>query len=524
MKRLFLFLTVLLMLLTAVPATAVEPFHYENTTLGFSLTVPSLPMEEIAVDESDTRVDFYHAPSQEKYGGLIGSIEVVSPRSKFFSEEYNNLAHQVLAMGEDRIFLWKSPGGGVDSGGEVLEAFVTASSTLSVDNLRKHLVPLRPDTLPILNTQHNLGYLPTKDSLVRPDTPLTRGELAEMLYALLVADNKIAPCEDQFSDVTNSTCAHAVNYLASYGILSGYSDGTFRPEAPISRAAFAASLHRCQFSPPVGRYGDTPDFPDVPSDFWAAAYIHSADTLDWMTGYPDGLFRPTGEVTRAQAVTAINRMLGRDESLVSTETCPNPFTDLDNDHWAYRNVLEATGTLIEMPEFVDKPLPEETTAYYFANETDGWAISNSQLCRTVDSGKHWKSVGKPLSFTVSDLFFFSDHEGLLLGNDENIPCLLLKTTDGGETWNDFLADSAVQSQHLPMEHFATAKSMLDSIVTAELRLASKDSAFLTIWYHPYESNYVRDFSVAKRTVITAKELHSIGTQTLSKTSSTQLIK
>lgn len=75
-----------------------------------------------------------------------------------------------------------------------------------------------------------------------------------------------------------------------------------------------------------------------------------------------------------------------------------------------------------------------------------------------------------------------------------------------------------------MEHFATAKSMLDSIVTAELRLASKDSAFLTIWYHPYESNYVRDFSVAKRTVITAKELHSIGTQTLSKTSSTQLIK
>ena len=178
MKRLFLFLTVLLMLLTAVPATAVEPFHYENTTLGFSLTVPSLPMEEIAVDESDTRVDFYHAPSQEKYGGLIGSIEVVSPRSKFFSEEYNNLAHQVLAMGEDRIFLWKSPGGGVDSGGEVLEAFVTASSTLSVDNLRKHLVPLRPDTLPILNTQHHLGYLPTKDSLVRPDTPLTRGELA----------------------------------------------------------------------------------------------------------------------------------------------------------------------------------------------------------------------------------------------------------------------------------------------------------------------------------------------------------
>ena len=163
--------------------------------------------------------------------------------------------------------------------------------------------------------------------------------------------------------MTNSTCAHAVNYLASYGILSGYSDGTFRPEAPISRAAFAASLHRCQFSPPVGRYGDTPDFPDVPSDFWAAAYIHSADTLDWMTGYPDGLFRPTGEVTRAQAVTAINRMLGRDESLVSTETCPNPFTDLDNDHWAYRNVLEATGTLIEMPEFVDKPLPEETTAY-----------------------------------------------------------------------------------------------------------------------------------------------------------------
>jgi len=84
MKRLTVFLIVCLMLMACVPAAAVEPFHYESKTLGFSMSISGLSNKEITVEESDTGVNFFHAPSREKWGGLIGSIEVVAPRSKFF--------------------------------------------------------------------------------------------------------------------------------------------------------------------------------------------------------------------------------------------------------------------------------------------------------------------------------------------------------------------------------------------------------------------------------------------------------
>lgn len=510
MKRLSFFLAVCLILMFAVPAVAIEPFHYESKTLGFSLTVPDLPDEEIAVEEYDTGVNLFHAPSQKKWGGLIGSIEVVSPRSKFFSEKYNDPAYQVLAMGEDRVFLWKSPGGGVDTGEEMLEAFVKAASALSVDNLKKYLIPSHPDDLPLLNTTRHVKYLTAEQGLVRPDASLTRGELAEMLYALLDANNKDKNSENSFLDVAGKSCAQAVNYLASYGILSGYPDGTFRPDAPVSRAQFAVLLHRCQFIPSVGRYGDTSDFADVPDTYWAEAYIYSADILGWMTGDSSGMFRPERKITRAEAVTAINRMLGRDESHTDVAKESNPFSDLDAGYWAYGNILEAAGILSEdfSGSFTPKSeaLPKGTSAYSFISETDGWAVSESQLYRTTNGGKTWSKLGKPFSFAVTGTYFFNSHDGLLLGSSEDTPCILLQTVNGGETWSSFLADQSALNLHFPAEQFATEKSMMESIVSAELRPASKNAVYLTIRYQPYESIYFLNFEAVKQTVITAGEV------------------
>ena len=93
-------------------------------------------------------------------------------------------------------------------------------------------------------------------------------------------------------------------YLASYGILTGYEDGTFRPDAPVSRAAFAVALHRCQFAAPVGRYGSREDFSDVPAGVWEGAFLVCALVLGWMSGYADGTFRPSLSVTRQRTPSA----------------------------------------------------------------------------------------------------------------------------------------------------------------------------------------------------------------------------
>lgn len=519
MKRLSLLLAVCLMFMVTVPAAAMEPFHYENKTLGFSITVPDLPDEEIAVEEYETGVNFFHAPSQERWGGLIGSIEVVSPRSKFFSEKYNDPAYQILAMGKDRIILWKSAGDGMNSGGEMLESFEEASSALYIDNLKKCLVLTHPDDQPILNTTRHVRYLTAEQNLIRPDAPLTRGELAEMLYALLDATNKNDIYGNLFPDVVGKSCAQAVNYLASYGILSGYTDGTFRPDEPVSRAQFAVLLHRCQFIPAVGRYGDTSDFVDVPDTYWAESYLYSADILGWMTGDSNGMFHPNRKITRAEAVTAINRMLGRDESHTYVDEGANSFSDLDAGHWAYGNILEAAGVLSgdSSESFTPKSesLPKETSAYYFINGADGWAVSESQLRRTTDGGETWDKLGEPLSFAVSGLFFFNSQEGLLLGSSEDTPCILLQTVNGGGTWSSFLDNPTVQDLHFPAKQFPTEKSMLEEIHSVELRPASKDAVYLTIRYRPYESIYVLNFEAVKQTAITAKELTSLAAQTAS---------
>lgn len=299
MKRFVCVWMVLLLLLSAMPAaSAAASLTYESAVLGFSLTLPGLTEEDVTLEERAGGVDVYHAPSREKWGGLMGSIEVVSPRSAFFSGGYDSLPYQVLAMGEDRVYLWKSPGGGAATGSEELADYSRVAQLLTTDVLRANLHPAHPDSLPVLNTQGHLAYLTAEGGAIRPDAPLTRGELALALYALLEADNKDASFADPFPDVTDPDCARAVAYLASYGILSGYEDGTFRPDAPVSRAAFAVALHRCQFAAPVGRYGSRKNFSDVPDGFWAGAYLDSALVLGWMSGYADGTFRPSLSVTR----------------------------------------------------------------------------------------------------------------------------------------------------------------------------------------------------------------------------------
>ena len=128
MKRISILLAICLLL--GIPAQAAAPavFQYQSSRLGFSITIPGISQDEIIAEETDTGVNFYHAPSREKYGGEIGSIVVVSPRSDFFSGHYDDMAYQIIAMGKNQVFLWKTPGGGTPTGGDFLDAFRRVSS------------------------------------------------------------------------------------------------------------------------------------------------------------------------------------------------------------------------------------------------------------------------------------------------------------------------------------------------------------------------------------------------------------
>lgn len=504
MKQVLILLTTCLLLNVSALAATPESFFYESQNHGFTILVPSISAEEIIVEETDTSVKFYHAPSHEKYGGEIGSIEVVSPREDFFSKHYDNMVYQIIAMGENQVFLWKSPGGGAHTGGEFLDAFKRVSSAFSMEDLRKGLVPTQPDGWPKLQTTRHLAYMPANNGLARPNEPMTRGDLAQMLYILLDAGNKADSYQSPFLDTTGKDCTQAVAYLASYGIVSGYADRTFRPDEPVSRAAFAVLLHRCQFAAPVEKYGEELiKFVDVPVGHWAQKYIYSAGILGWLRGSADGLFYPEREITRAEAVTAINRMLGRDEFATDTSSISNPFSDLPDNHWAYANILEATGVLRDVsfaPQLKDFDMPEKLSTYYLSSKTDGWVALEGQIFHTTDGGESWNKVGDPFTFTISGLFF-NGQNGILLGHSKEKSCILLRTVDGAKTWDDLLANPNTWANYLPAEQFPTEKSLMDSIVSAVLRPANKTDVYLTIRYCPYESIYVYDFEAAKQVLI-----------------------
>ena len=127
--------------------------------------------------------------------------------------------------------------------------------------------------------------------------------------------------------------------MTSAGILEGYEDGTFRPDASITRAEFAAIASRFD-----KLEAGSKTFSDVPESHWAYEAISSAAEKGWINGYPDGTFRPENAITRAEAVTLANAVLQRecDEAFVADHLSEMlTFNDLSDGHWAYGEIMEA---------------------------------------------------------------------------------------------------------------------------------------------------------------------------------------
>ena len=193
-----------------------------------------------------------------------------------------------------------------------------------------------------------VGYT---DGTFGPDRDMTRSEAATIFARLLAQRNGeriTAPTKTTFPDVpTNAWYAGYVSYLARYGIAVGYTDGLFHGDEPITRAEFTAMAVRF-----FDTYGDGDPaimeeysgFWDVSPGHWAAGYIADAARYGWVVGYGDGTFHADDEITRAEVVTIVNRLLGREADQEYIADHPRGlvlFPDVSKSYWAYYDILEA---------------------------------------------------------------------------------------------------------------------------------------------------------------------------------------
>ena len=197
-----------------------------------------------------------------------------------------------------------------------------------------------------LNTQDHYSYLiGYSDGTVRPNGRITRAEVATIFFRLLTDDTRQRnwSSENNFSDVSaDKWYNNAVSTLCHMGVLGGYSDGTFRPNAPITRAEFAkiaVSFAQANGSA-VYSY-----FTDVKTTDWFAPYVTAAKDSGLIEGYSDGSFKPENRITRAEACAIVNRVLGRKPSKNHMKISGRiDWPDCTTADWFYEAIMEATNS------------------------------------------------------------------------------------------------------------------------------------------------------------------------------------
>ena len=195
-----------------------------------------------------------------------------------------------------------------------------------------------------LETEEHIVYMTGyPDETFGPNNNMTRAEVATM-FARLMKDKMDANAvyESSFADVTpDAWYYNYVGYIEKFGIITGYEDGTFRPQNTITRAEFVTMASRFAT---ISKEFEC-DFADVTTEHWAYDYIAFAAGNSWIGGYEDNTFRADNTITRAEVVTIVNNMLVRnaDKEYVNTnKALLNMFVDVSEEHWAYYDIVEAT--------------------------------------------------------------------------------------------------------------------------------------------------------------------------------------
>ena len=237
------------------------------------------------------------------------------------------------ATGKFEVVKQKKSSGGGSGGGASGSSDKTEPTEPTEDKK-----PLSDTSL--LNKIDHISYITGyDDSTFKPDKVMTRAEVVTIFTRLL----KVKPLFEEkttFTDISGHWAEEDIIIMSSLGIIKGYEDGTFKPENKITRAEFATIITRFD---EMQKIDFKTSFVDVTKDHWAYDTINYAKMMGWISGYEDGTFQPDSSIKRAEAITIINRMLGRmgDIDKINSYRSYNTFTDIDG-HWAYYGIIEAT--------------------------------------------------------------------------------------------------------------------------------------------------------------------------------------
>ena len=323
-----------------------EEFH-GSTTYGFfkgeikdgsyDFVVTYYP-DGVAVADSETREHFVwsinvpvgnFAPAQFSY-----DVHLTNPQKAKGEYKVGTNVEAVLTP--------------VDSNGTVgsTETFPVPELTYEVKGGGSHRPNNKPDETPeALNGDDHFDYVVGySDGLVHPERNITRAEVASIFFRLLKDDVRSENLTDQntFTDVSADAWYNvAVSTMSDMDIVFGRTDYQFDPDAYITRAEFAAIAARFDSD----SYSGDDLFTDI-EGHWAADQINRAAEKGWITGYPDGTFGPNRYITRAEAVTMINRVLNRmpkDKDALHEDM--KVFVDnADTNAWYYLAIQEATNS------------------------------------------------------------------------------------------------------------------------------------------------------------------------------------
>jgi hypothetical protein len=181
-----------------------------------------------------------------------------------------------------------------------------------------------------------LGY---PDNTMRPDRNITRAEAAAMMYRLISDPEKNTrkPATNKFNDAKGHWAETEIEYIALLGLISGYPNGEYRPENEITREELITILVRyANMQPDV--------IVNTGAEGWSSNYINIAVSNGYIVGYTDGDLHLNDHMTRAQAITMLNRIFNRALDKEAIEGQVMPFSDVPRTHWAYEEILEGTIT------------------------------------------------------------------------------------------------------------------------------------------------------------------------------------
>ena len=212
--------------------------------------------------------------------------------------------------------------------------FFTSNTTIDVKFIK------------LLHDKESYAYIkgyPEGDA--RPNNNLTREEAAKIFYRILTneAEEMFTVEENDYTDVSKERWSNvAISTLSNIGLLTGFPDGTFKPAQTITRAEFSTIVYRFYNV----KYSGADKFTDI-AGHWAQNNINAIAAKGWIKGYEDSTFAPNKNITRAEAVTIINRLLERTYDAEKFVNSDCKFTDCCENNWFYAEIMEASTGVIE---------------------------------------------------------------------------------------------------------------------------------------------------------------------------------